>query len=376
MRVLVMTTERDWSMSTRLLLTAAEGLARRGDTVTACYPRATATAAGAESGFPNVALRSMSDGGFLAQWRAVRRAVSAARPMAMLVQGERDTLIAAYAIGRKGGVVRRRQFAEQLRASWRSKAAASRTKVVVFDSDQRATRLPSDAVSIAASSARSTALSWPTLAEQSPRTNHVVGTVGTVAELKPTLVVFPSHDAGATTPVALRSAAHLLTRNEALRVTLVGDETTLQGTRIHAASLGLADRLDVISVDEYLYAPTLAATAVWVTAQGDEGAVALLSAMTRSLPVVVPVGSNIESLVVPRITGFVADDEDPTSIVASLARLFADVDDHRTMGDAASARASRVHNWSMWLDSVTNSLNRAAGVRVSSRAADVMPTPT
>lgn len=366
MRVLVMTTERDWSMSTRLLLTAAEGLAQRGETVTACYPRATATATGAESGFPNVALRSMSDGGFLAQWRAVRRAVSAARPMAMLVQGERDTLIAAYAIGRKGGVVRRRLFAERVRTSWRVKAASSRSKVVIFDGEHRAKRSSADETP--------DSISWPTLAEHAVRAREVVGNVGAVVEPYAKLVIFPSSDAGATTPVALRSAAHLLTRNDSLRVTLVGDETTLQGTRIHAASLGLADRLDLVSVDEYLHAEALDATAVWVTAQGDAGAVALLSAMTRSVPVVVPAGSNIESLVVPKVTGFVADDQDPTAIVSSLARLLSDPDDQRAMGDAAAARASRVHNWSGWLDMMTDSLNRAAGARLSIGAARATPT--
>ena len=367
MRVLVMTTERDWSMSTRLLLTIAEGLARRGETVTACYPRASATATGAESGFPKVALRSMDDGGFFSQWRALRRVVLATRPSALLVHGDRDILIAAFAIGRKGGVVRRAQLGEQVPRTWRTRAAAARTKVVLLDGHERAPRKHTDT--------SPALLSWPAPAERSVRASHVVGTVGAVAKPHPPLVIFPSRDANANTPVALRTAAHLLTRNESLRVTLVGDETTLQATRIHAASLGLAERLDLISVDDFLYSETLDATAVWVTAEGDDGAIALLSAMTRSLPVVVPSGSNIESMVVPRVTGFVADGEDPTAIVAALARLVSDVAEQRAMGDAAAARASRVHGWSTWLDRVTESLHCASGLRVASRAAPATPTP-
>jgi|GEM_PF-2420719 len=367
MRVLVVTTERDWSMSTRLLFTVAEGLARGGATVTACYPRASSTATGAESGFPNVALRSISDGGFLTHWRAVRLVVSATRPSALLVHGERDALIAAFAIGRKGGVVRRRQLDEHVRTTWRTRAAAARTSVLLFGGDARVPRNSADT--------SPPSLSWPPPAERSARASHVVGTVGAVAEPHPRVVLFPSRNANADTPVALRTAAHLLTRYEALRVTLVGDETTLQGTRIHAASLGLADRLDLISVDDFLYSETLDATAVWVTAEGDEGALALLSAMTRSLPVVVPSGSNLAPMVVPRITGLVADGADPTATVAALARLVSDRDERQAMGDAAAARASRVHGWSSWLDRVSESLQRASGMRAARRAAHGVPTP-
>ncbi len=361
-----MTTERNWSMSTRLLLTAAEGLARRGETVTACYPRASATATGAESGFPSVALRSMDDDGFFAQWRTLRRVVSATRPSALLVHGERDTLIAAFAIGRKGGVVRRARFGESVRKTWRTRTAAARTKVVLLDGHGREPRKHADA--------SLSSLSWPTPAERAVRANHVVGAVGAVAAPHPRLVIFPSRDASANTPVALRTAAHLLTRNASLRVTLVGDDTTLQGSRIHAASLGLTDQLDLISVDDFLHSETLDATAVWVTAEGDEGAIALLSAMTRSLPGVVPGASSIESMVVRRITGFVADGDDPTATVAALARLVSDASEQRAMGDAAGARASRVHSWSSWLDRVTESLHAASGLRAAPRAA-VAPTP-
>ena len=368
MRVLVMTTERHWSMSTRLLLTAAEGLALRGETVAACYPRSSATATGAESGFPNVALHTINDGSIFAQWRAVRRVVAATRSSAVLVHGERDTLIAALAIGRRGGVVRRGRVAENVRSSWRTRLASARTKVMILRSDQRPPRQRRDEpTSVPA---------WPTPAEHSPRVKHVVGTVGSFPESHERLVLFPSRESNATTPVALRTAAHLLSRNESLRVTLVGDETVLQGTRIHAASLGLSDRLDLISVDDFLYGESLDATVVWVTAQGDVGAIAVISAMTRKLPVVVPSGSNIESMVAPRITGFIADARDPSAIVAALARLISDPREQRAIGDAAAARASRVHGWSSWLDRVTELLQRASGMRVSHTPVNVATTST
>ncbi len=357
MRVLVLTTEPHWSMSTRLLLTAAEGLALRGDAVTACYPQASATATGAESHFPNVALHTINNGSFFAQWRAVRRVVVATRPSAVLVHGERDTLIAAFAIGRRGGVVRRERLGETVRPSWRTRLAAARTKVMILFSEQRDAGLPGDVpLSMHA---------WPTPAEHAPRGKHVVGTVRSLTESHERLVLFPSRASKVTTAVALRTAAHLLTRYTSLRVTLVGDETVLQGTRIHAASLGLADRLDLLSVDEFLYGETLDATAVWITTDGDEGAIAAIFAMTRAVPVVVPSGSNIEPLIAPRITGFVADARDPSAIVAALARLFSDPDEQRAMRDAAAARASRVHGWSAWLDRVAELLQRASGQRTA-----------
>ncbi len=369
MRVLVLTTDDDWSMGTRYLLTIANALAQRGETVTACYPRPSATAGGVEAGFPDVALRGFAAGGRFARWRAIRRVVVATRASAVLVHGERDAMLAALAIGRRGGVVRRVRFDEPMGTGWRSRVATARSRVEMFGRSIAHDQLTGPAGDERGPESPSTLalLSWPALTDPDDTIHADLA----AAPLR--LLIVPGRQASAGTVIALRAAAHLITRHAALRVVLVGDEASLQSARIHAASLGLADALDLLSLDEYLRRDRRAAAAVWVTTGGDAGALAIISAMTRRLPVIVPVESPLRLLVAPRITGFLADAADPSATVAELARLLADASEQRAMGVAAAARASRVHGWHAYMDRLTESLSRASGERVAQHAIRAVP---
>ena len=174
------------------------------------------------------------------------------------------------------------------------------------------------------------------------------------------------HGAGAA---ALRAAARLLTRHPGLRVLLLGDIPTLQALRLHAASVGLADRISVMPLDALIEPGPFAAAAVWVTATGDTGAVSIVSSMMRRIPVIVPRGFDTEALVAPRITGFLAEEGDPTGSIAALAHLFADADAHFAMGGVAASRAERLHGWDAMLGRTLDTLVRAAGRWANSRSA-------
>ena len=179
--------------------------------------------------------------------------------------------------------------------------------------------------------------------------------------------------AGTTTPpvqhaagaAALRAASRLTTRHSSLRVLLLGASPELQSMRVHAGSVGLADRLTIIPLDALITPGPFDAAAVWVTAQGDEGAVSIVSAMMRRIPVIVPRGFDTEVLVAPRITGFVADDGDLAGSVAALAHVLVDANEHHAMGAAAAARAARLHNWDASLDRTLEALARVSGSRTS-----------
>jgi glycosyltransferase involved in cell wall biosynthesis len=158
--------------------------------------------------------------------------------------------------------------------------------------------------------------------------------------------------------VALRAASRLRTRHDHLRVTLVGEITELQALRLHAGSLGLAEHLSIVPMDALLMPGALDAAAVWVTAQGDDGGAALVAAMMRRIPTIVPRGADTEALVAPRITGFIADDADLAGTVAAIAHLLADADDYQSMGTAAAARAERLHGWDAYVDRVLDALGR------------------
>ncbi len=361
MRLLVATTDPDWSMSTRLLMTIAHGLAERGETVTASYPRGSATADGLATGFPALALRSMDTGGTWAQWNALRVVVAATRPGVQLVSGEHDALLGALSMGRRGGVVRRVRVDESLQANWRTGLAERQSRIRLFGGHGAHVEPVLDGVA------------WPTRAHEHRATPVEASQ----------LVIVPASEYRASTTradatstaVALRAVAHLRTRHPTFGVTLVGDELALQSVRIHAASLGLAEHLRTQSMHAFLDGPVSNAVAVWVTADGDEGAVSALSAMSRCVPVIVPAGRSLEVLIAPRITGFLSSDREPSSMVSELARLLADEHAREMMGHAAAARVARLYNWPRFLDDVTDALARAGGARVSASVALQEPAP-
>jgi hypothetical protein len=161
----------------------------------------------------------------------------------------------------------------------------------------------------------------------------------------------------------------LLTRHADLRVLLLGEIPTLQALRLHSASVGLADRVSVMPLDALIEPGPFAAASVWVTATGDTGAVSIVSAMARRIPVIVPRGFDTEALVAPRITGFVADDSDPAGSIASLAHLFADAEAHAAMGTVAASRAARLHGWDAMLGRTMDALGQVAGRPAGSRSA-------
>jgi glycosyltransferase involved in cell wall biosynthesis len=143
----------------------------------------------------------------------------------------------------------------------------------------------------------------------------------------------------------------------------------MQSLRLHAASVGVADRLSVQALEVLIDPGPFDAAAVWVTAAGDTGAVAVLSAMMRRIPVVVPRGSDIEAMVAPRITGIVADETDLPGTAAALAELLADADEHHAVGAAAAARAERLHGWAAMMTKLEQALLRVAGKPSHSRTA-------
>lgn len=356
MRVLVLTTAASWTPSIRLLITLGAELAARGDIVTvACLSRGTLEHR-TEATFPRLSVRGITGRGTLARIRSARGIVAALRPDAVLVQSESDALLAAIAVGHRGGVVRRWCVDEDASdrrpaaRTWRTGLAGFRTRLTSWG------RTP-------------IAVSWP-----GPESRAAHDTPAPADAVPRALWIMPPVEHDERTAVALRAAARLVGRHPALRIVLLGELATLQSTRVHAASLGLTAFVQVAPVDSLLSSDHVDAAAVWVTADGDDGAIATIAAMQRGIPVVVPSALSFSSTVAPRITGFVVDDADVSTIVAELARLVSDRHEYDAMGDAARSRAARLHDWQRFIDEAADVLSRASGVRVPSAA--IRPTLT
>ncbi len=351
MRVVVFSTHGSWTMSVRLLATMAAAMAARGEQVSFVCCRGSATEREVARRFPALPIRTIS--GILTLTRVVRlRALARSlRPDAVLVGSEGDAFTAALALGKSAGVVRRLGIGQRFTRSWRSRITASRTRTLVMgDEIGESVHLETHVRS---------AVSWPSLPIEAG-VDHPFGAGGAapvIAIVAGNAAQSAQHAAGAA---ALRAAARIVARHSDLRILLLGETKDLQALRVHAGALGLADRLTVVPLDTLLQPGVFVASTVWVTSAGDEGAVSIVASMMRRIPVIVPRGFETESLVAPRITGFIADDSDLAGSVSSLAHLMADNAEHQAMGAACAARAERLHNWDAALTRTLAALARVA----------------
>ncbi len=356
MRVLVLTTAAVWTPGIRLLITLGAALAARGDVVTVACLSGGALERCTEAAFPRLSVRGLAGQGMFAHVRSARAMIAALRPDAVLVQSESDALLAAMAAGRRAGVVRRWRVGEEApggrpaTSSWRTRVASACTRLTAWGRDP-------------------IAVSWT--GPEARRGTHDHATPG--EGVPAALWILPPADHDERTAVALRAAARLVGRHPSLRIVLLGELAALQATRVHAASLGLTAFVQIAPVDALLLADHIDAAAVWITADGDTGAIAAIAAMQRGIPVVVPGALSCSSLVAPRITGFVTPDADGPTIVAELARLISDPHEYHVMGEAARGRAARVHSWPQFVEDAADVLFRVSG---SPSVSSARPTVT
>lgn len=367
MPLLILATERDWTTGTRLLMMVGSELARRGETVVVACAKGSGTERALHTDFPALERRALPAAPGVRRLVALRKLVRAVGCTAALVHGERDALGAANVLGRRGTVLLRVGVGERVPARWRMRVAAFRARIRLLQDQTSETSAGATARSDAAPSIRAP-FAWPSAGD--PR-----GPSLRVAPMIPPPVIAivagttpPSrrlagrrsaeHIAGAA---ALRAVAKLVPRYPDLRVSLVGETHAMQQLRLHGGSLGLADRVQLVPTHVLLDPGPFAGAIVWVAAHGDCGAAAIVAAMSRRLPVIVPRGFDIEPMVAQRITGYVADETDLSGSTSALAHMLSDAAEYHAMGAASAARADRVHNWEAYVNRVHDAVGRAAG---------------
>ena len=352
MRVLVVATAPRFTLGARLMASLATGLAARGDVVAIATASRSETESGVERAWPRLSVRSVSGRGWVRQALSLRRTVTALRPDALLVGTEHDAVLAAWAVGKRGAIVRR--FAADERVShtdragapdderpWRTRVALSRTRMTPWG-DQ------------------TLVVGWP-VADRSDGSVQRLPLEAKGGAPYVALLPAPTHDE--RTAAALRAFAHLRTRHPELQLLLVGEASALQTTRLHAAALGMADCVHITPLTALLHHELAHAAVAWVADRADSGAIATLAAMQQRIPVVVPHDVTFLELVAPGISGLVVPPESTATISAELARVLSDPDIRRDMGAAAAAKAARDHGWMAFVDEAATLLARAAGVR-------------
>lgn len=355
MRVLVVATSSPYTLGTRLMASLAAGLAARGDVVAVATALHSETEQAVEQAWPRLSLRSVSGGGWLRQAMSVRGIVTALRPDALLVGSAHDAVLAAFATGKRGAIVRR-LAAEERRAflepdgepdgtlPWRARFALSRANITPWGG-------------------QALAIGWPVAEPHTGAEVHRLPLENGAGG--PYLALMPGHVHDEQVAAALRAIAHLRSRHPELQVMLLGDASGLQATRLHAAALGLSSCVHLTPMQSLLDHQLAHASAVWVTERGDSGAIATLAAMQQRIPVVVPSDASFTELLTPGVSGFVAPADSSGMLIAELARVIGDVSVRRDMGEAAAAKVAREHDWNTFVDEAAMLLARAAGVGVT-----------
>ncbi|WP_291156231.1 glycosyltransferase [Gemmatimonas sp. UBA7669] len=371
MRVLGLSTDPRWGAHARILGTWLQALAAEGDVVAlACVP-GSAMARGARAEWPRLSLRDVRADGWWRRTQSVREVVQALRPDAVLVCSGDDAAAAALAMGTRGPVVWRESAASRTeRAGWRQRAALVRGTVRRMEAGQHTVYWPPPDAEDTASATGVLRLTptGPVRADvfsaaplptaplpTAPLPTAPLPAVSSpVASPSVTLLLPPKLDDEGRH--ALRVVGALHERQPSLQLTLVaeggerGKAPSLQDARIHAAALGMAGALCVQSLDEWIAASPRGEDVLWVVDGGDAGTLALLDAMHRATPVVVPSKHQQADLVLPGVTGLhappvghqVSPMDDGAQLLSDLARVLGDAEWRRGMGAAAQRHVHRV----------------------------------
>lgn len=189
---------------------------------------------------------------------------------------------------------------------------------------------------------------------------HDAPAATSLARETPVLVVVPDEsDAMAALP-ALRAAARIMQRHDALRVHLLGPSRVLQGLRVQAAALHIASHVTTGPLQLDALGAPAGTVAAWVAATGETGATAVLSAMAERVPVLLPASSPLAPLIADRVTGLLVNARDPLadSLAAGhVARLLGQGEQQRSMGAAARARVQRLHGGTRLATAVLDALD-------------------
>ncbi|MFO0094576.1 MAG: glycosyltransferase [Gemmatimonadaceae bacterium] len=346
MRLLVLTASAEWTAGVQLLVALAWSLAERGDVVAVVCAREGTVARAIGTHWPRLSLRAELGNGRVGQFAKLRGLVSALRPDAVLVGHGADAQLAALALGRRGGVVRRVALDEwgvPRRTPW----GMRRTAVETWGADELA-------------------LSWPAPGAAGHSTDVAVlpRTPGQPPELL--ILAGERHDEGVA--AALRAAASLRARHPSLRLTLASRHRLPQATLVHAAALRLTADLQLIDGEALVTYARPAPTVLWSAAAGDAGALGVLAAMQQRVPVVVAAEAPFAPLVRPAITGFHWHAEVASTVVAHMARVIGDPAVHHSMGEAAAVRVAHDFGWDRYVEAAAVRLRRVAASRLALRS--------
>ncbi len=280
MRACFVVRDAAWSGATRAFADGAALLAARG------YETCFAVPAGSEAerclaaaGHDVIGMRS-GGGWWRAGWR-LRRVVASRLCEVLFVHDDREHLTAALAVrlAGRGAVVRRTMSAERLTLGADGRMAmrlAATAFLFAHADDLRGMAPPRGALAAHVAA--------PGAPPGAPNLPAALGAIGNTATQR--LAVFAGADQRSESLVVLRALALLAPRLPGLRATFFSPPAELDGSRLQAAALGVADRIEWRASGAPRADVLDVADLAWVVARADDAVFAMLDALARGVPVV------------------------------------------------------------------------------------------
>lgn len=338
MNYLFLHSAREWSGTARAFVTAAQGLARRGHTVTfAAEPDSTVEHVVSQAAAPTARVLFdvepfSLDGTWMGAAERLRNLARRRRADVVLVHTDREHLIAAAAVraGSRAAVIRRVPAGRGLHLLRTGRMAAwlaPTCYLFATEAELNAAAIPRNA------------------------TGRIVAALG-VEEFPPQTAddlagddadIVCIHDASSRSraAIAIRTIAMLAPRHPDLRLLIIGEGAYDDDLRMQAASLGalqlvhfLGERADQIEVMR-------SARLGWVVADSDTAAYGVLDFMALGIPVLAGQRSVADGYLLNEITGVLLRPDDAFAAAAVTAELLTDDTRRTTMGGAGRARAVR-----------------------------------
>lgn len=324
-----------WSGATRAFADAATLLAARG------YETCFAAPAGSEgerwlvAGGHDVIGMATGGGWLRAGWR-LRHVVARRLTEVVFVHGEHGHLTAAAAVrlAGRGAVVRRTPAGERLTLGRDGRLAmrlAATGFVFAHADDVRGMQAPRGALAAHVAS--------PGVAPVAVRHTAAVGAIAAPRELR--IVVVAGADQRREALVALRALALLAPRLPALRATVVAPPADIDASRIEAAALGVAGRIDWRAAGAPCGDALATADLAWVIASSDDAVFAMLDALAHGVPVVSERSPLASRVVEDGVSGVLCHKGDEAEWASVVAAALAHSEQAEAMRAAARRAALR-----------------------------------
>lgn len=343
MKILFYHSQREWTGTSRVIATAAKGLAKKGHTVRVVVPPDSSAEAGMArvlKGSGSVEILIFENrGSWFSGGRGLRRLFRRWESDFVVAHTPEEHFSAAFAcwLGRRGTVLRRIPpgASAELKGwdNWPTKLA--RTKLLFSSEvDARAVSLRSKKVVVEVAELGIDVSEFP---EQPAEKENIDPAAPTFRYI---LCIRDPNSRGRAA-MAIRTLARLSPRHDYLRLVIVGPGGDDEDLRMQAAALDvlglvslLGDRDDSVSLMQN-------ADLGWVVAEGDSGALGALDLMALGVPVLAQSNGVAARYIADGINGAVLPADDPAMTAARVVNLLGGEEELHAMGQSGRSRVER-----------------------------------